>query len=260
MSLPALQKSPSNNDISITTNRLVREFNRQDRKAPIIGTDTGVTGAAYVIAPVPGVKMYEVGQEFVFKAVNANTGTAPTLAVNGLTAGTITYLDGSALVAGDIAANEWVEVIVASLTGTTPTFALNSIRPGMFLRSPLTTLTASLGADVALNNTANYFDGPSVAQGTSGTWFASGTVTCVDTVGLAGFLAKLWDGTTVIASAVGVSPTANAQVSISLSGRIINPAGNIRISVRDNSSTSGKIQFNQSGNSKDSTLTVERIG
>jgi hypothetical protein len=31
----------------------------------------------------------------------------------------------------------------------------------------LSVLTASLGANVALNNTANYFDGPSVAQGTS---------------------------------------------------------------------------------------------
>jgi hypothetical protein len=39
-------------------------------------------------------------------------------------------------------------------------------------------VTNSLGADVLLNNTANYFTGPSVAQGTSGTWFASGNVTC----------------------------------------------------------------------------------
>lgn len=62
----------------------------------------------------------------------------------------------------------------------------------------ITPLSNSLGADVPLNNTANYFDGPSVAQGTSGTWFASGTVTCKDTAG-ASFFAKLWDGASVLA-------------------------------------------------------------
>jgi hypothetical protein len=120
-------------------------------------------------------------------------------------------------------------------------------------------LTASLGADVSLNNTANYFDGPSVAQGTSGTWFASGTVTCVDTSAAAAFIAKLWDGTTVIASARITSTGANNPVCISLSGYISSPAANIRISVRDSASTSGSIAFNNSGNSKDSTLSVIRI-
>jgi len=113
---------------SETVNQLVKEYNRPDRFAPIFGTDTG-SGTAYVISPVPGVKVYDPGQIFFFKATNANTGTAPTLNVNGLGAGTITYMDGSALVAGDIAANEWIEVVV---TSTTPTFALNTIRPGLF--------------------------------------------------------------------------------------------------------------------------------
>lgn len=119
-------------------------------------------------------------------------------------------------------------------------------------------LTNALGADVNLNNTANYFDGPSVAQGTSGTWFASGTVTVNDASTVI-FQAKLWDGTTVIASTTIVSLSTQTVANISLSGIITNPAGNIRISVRDVTTTAGKIFFNQTGNSKDSTITAVRL-
>jgi hypothetical protein len=122
----------------------------------------------------------------------------------------------------------------------------------------LSSLTNSLGADVALNNTANYFTGPTVAQGTSGTWFASGTVTLTDTAGAAFFYVKLWDGTTVIASGVVRTDVASAIDTVSLSGYLASPAGNIRISVRDVTSTSGAIKFNVSGESKDSTLSVFR--
>ena len=121
------------------------------------------------------------------------------------------------------------------------------------------TLTNSLGADVALNNTANYFSGPSVAQGTTGTWLATGTVTVKDTAGAAAIYCKLWDGTTVIASAWSSVASAGLSISISLSGYIASPAGNIRIDVRDITSTSGTMMFNQSGNSKDSTISVVRI-
>lgn len=123
----------------------------------------------------------------------------------------------------------------------------------------LSSLTASLGADVALNNTVAYFDGPSVAQGTSGTWFASGTVTLIDTASGANFLAKLWDGTTVIASSEVNSNGLNVIRTISLSGVITSPAGNIRISCADITATTGKILFNQTGQSKDSTISVIRI-
>jgi len=127
-------------------------------------------------------------------------------------------------------------------------------------RHDLGPITNSLGADVNLNNTSNYFDGPSVAQGTTGTWFASGTVTVLDTAGGANLLAKLWDGTTVIASTQVLSTGTSVPVCLSLSGFITAPAGNLRISVRDSSSTSGVIKFNVSGNSKDSTITAIRIG
>ncbi len=119
-------------------------------------------------------------------------------------------------------------------------------------------ITNSLGADVNLNNTANYFDGPSVAQGSTGTWFVSGLVSVTD-VGSAEFYAKLWDGTTVIASGSVTVGGANQRQNIALSGFISSPAGNLRISVRDITLTTGKISFNTTGNSKDSTITAIRI-
>lgn len=120
-------------------------------------------------------------------------------------------------------------------------------------------ITASLSGDVSLNNTANYFDGPTIAQGSTGTWFVSGTVTLIDTAGSSDFDVKLWDGTTVIASCETQSSTVGAHIAASLSGYLAAPAGNLRISVKDKTSTSGAIKFNLSGNSKDSTITAIRI-
>lgn len=119
--------------------------------------------------------------------------------------------------------------------------------------------TNSLGADVALNNTANYFSGPAVAQGTSGTWWASGKITLLNTASAANFDCKLWDGTTVIAAASASSAGANFRQTISLVGSLASPAANIRIDCKDTTSTTGKMIFNQTGTSKDSTLTVMRI-
>ena len=124
----------------------------------------------------------------------------------------------------------------------------------------LSPITNSLSGDVALNNTALYFDGPSVAQGTSGTWFASGNVLLQDNAGVATIHVKLWDGTTVIDSAKCRILAINGEVMISLSGYITSPAGNLRISARDVTSTSGLIEANATGNGKDSTITAIRIG
>ncbi len=126
---------------------------------------------------------------------------------------------------------------------------------GKSLTSPITN---SLAADVDLDNIANYFDGPSVAQGTVGTWFVSGTVT-VYAGTTQNMYIKLWDGTTVIASAYAIT-TNGLIVSVALSGYLATPAGNLRISVRDTTNTNGKIKFNSTGNSADSTITAIRIG
>lgn len=141
---------------------------------------------------------------------------------------------------------------------TTPQVAIIVTADDFF---PPTSVTNSLSGDVALNNTANYFDGPSCAQGTAGTWLAVGKVTVSQVSGGGPNLyCKLWDGTTVIDScAEGGALSTTGRYSFTLSGVLASPASNIKISVRDPNSTTNSIVFNQSGNSKDSTLTVVRI-
>jgi len=123
----------------------------------------------------------------------------------------------------------------------------------------LTALGNSLGSNVSLTNIANYFDGPSVAQGSTGTWWATGQATVTDTTGPAQFYCKLWDGTTVMASINIRSDAANASYVAPLSGFLASPAANIRISCRDTTTTTGSILFNATGNSKDSTISVVRV-
>ena len=122
-------------------------------------------------------------------------------------------------------------------------------------------VTNSLGADVTLNNVVTYFDGPSVNAGTTGTFFVSGTVCLTDTTGGATFTMKLWDGTTLIASArINQAGGTTTNLSCALSGFITNPTGNLRISVQDGTNTAGKILSNASGLGKDSTITAFRLG
>lgn len=151
---------------------------------------------------------------------------------------------------------------VSSIAGNTGAFTLgigltNSVND---IRLSITSVTNTLGANVVLNNTGTYFDGPSCAQGVSGTWLATGVVTLTDSgTAPTNFSIKLWDGTTVMASsAVSLSAVAG-DINCAISGIITAPAGNIRISVKDSTHTTGAIAFNDSGNSKDSTLTVIRI-
>jgi hypothetical protein len=85
--------------------------------------DTG-SADAYAIAPSPGISAYVVGQTFRLKVINANATTTPTLAVNGLTAGLIKWPDGTALQAGDLPANSFIQVEVSA---TTPVFHLQTV-------------------------------------------------------------------------------------------------------------------------------------
>lgn len=150
---------------------------------------------------------------------------------------------------------------VTSIDGVAGAFTLNYplSRSSQALLASLTSISGALGADVALNNGATYFDGPSIAQGTTGTWFVTGTVVLIDTGATATIHCKLWDGTTVIASASFRSSNTSAGCAVSLSGIITSPVGNLRISCRDVTATTGIILFNQSGNSKDSHITAVRI-
>jgi hypothetical protein len=81
----------------------------QDGSFTWCGT-AGGTADALTLTPSPAISAYATGQRFQFKASSsANTGAA-TVAVSGLTAKAI-QLNDAALVAGDIAANKYYEIL-----------------------------------------------------------------------------------------------------------------------------------------------------
>lgn len=212
-------------------------------------TDTGAADAIVVTLGANLTGALTNGLVIQVKAAATNTG-ATTLNYNSGGTLNVRTLAGAALSAGQIVAGA---IIQLAYRASDTSWLLMTPSPGM---SPITN---SLSGDVSLNNTGNYFDGPSIAQGTAGTWYVSGTVTVLDTAGAANYAIKLWDGTTVIASAFANSNGASIPRTIALSGFLASPAGNIRMSVNDPTSTSGVIKFNSSGNSKDSTITGIRI-
>lgn len=122
-------------------------------------------------------------------------------------------------------------------------------------------LTNSLGANVPFGTVSTYVTGPQVAQGVSGTWFVSGTILCSGGPLNPFFNAKLWDGTTIIAStSVALDGSVGAVIPLSLSGIITNPAGNLRISASNSRDGSGQLTANiNDGTTKASTITAIRI-
>jgi hypothetical protein len=207
VTLPVLGNAQDARQVQERVNRLIREFNRPDAPPVLYAADTG-SATAYAIAPVPGIRAYAIGQVFSFKAANANSGTTPTLNVNGLGAGTISLPSG-AVVAGDISANGMTLVQVAS---TTPTFHLLNPQLSPVPSIPATNsgTTTFLGSDVALNNTGLFFNGPNTGSiGAAGqTWLIiAGGVIHSPSAATTGEFA-LYDGSSYIASMTGVGPNA----------------------------------------------------
>jgi hypothetical protein len=182
----------------------------------------------------------------------------------GLIQGPATATPGHVLVFGSVP-NSVVDGGVPSGTGTVTAVSCGTgLSGGTFTTMgtcavSLSNLTNSLGADVALNNTSNYFDGPSVAQGVTGTWYASGTVTLTDTGANVNMSCKLWDGTNAAVASANTFISVGSFQSQALSGVVTSPSGNIRMSCKDINATTGKIVSNQTGLSKDSTVSVYRI-
>lgn len=120
-------------------------------------------------------------------------------------------------------------------------------------------ITNSLGSNTTITNGGGFTDGPSIAQGTSGTWWAGGTVTLQDSAATDTVKCKLWDGTTVIDSGAQFINSANNSYTMSLSGFLASPAANIKISCATTSAATTSFRFNDSGASKDSTVSAHRI-
>lgn len=213
--------------------------------------DTGAVNA-YVLALPTGITATLTPPLLVWWKV-ANTNTAgSTLTVAALSPQSILNPDGSALQAGQLV----VGAVVATISDGTNFYLVGGGIPiGGFSANPVAN---SLSADVSITDSTNYFDGPSVAVGASGKFFASSTSSLKDSSSAGIYSAKLWDGTTLIASGTYTGNATNPGC-MTLSGFITNPVGNLRMSVRCTNTTTSKIIFNGSGNSKDSTITAFRV-
>jgi hypothetical protein len=122
-----------------------------------------------------------------------------------------------------------------------------------------------LGADVLLNNTGAYFDGPTTGSiGASGQiWLIIATASLVDTGSAANILFRIWDGTTSLTEAEVDTNAANGARSITLTYlATLSAATTFRLSAKDRSSTSGKIQStsqNAGLANKSTSITAVRV-
>lgn len=209
--------------------------------------------AAAIVSCVSGGPGNSGEVPIALKFTYENDGTGGT---STLTGNTGTTVNGQTVVTPNNTISHWMVRITNSIAGSEAvTITRDDTVPAGAIN-----FGAALGADVAMNVTANYFDGPAIGQGTGGTWWVAGTVTVTDTTAGANFFCKLWDGvSTVIASADVTTNGASFNGVIALSGVFPNPAGSIRISCRDPATVNGKMLFNGSGNSRDSSLYGFRI-
>lgn len=84
----------------------------------------------------------------------------------------------------------------------------------------LTTSTNQLGANVTMTNPNQFYDGPSLSLAT-GTWLLVASIYWSGEGSGSQGTAKLWDGSTVISSAVGYAPSGTGRVSIPLVGTVV---------------------------------------
>jgi len=93
--------------------------------AGVYAADTGAVNVI-TLAPSPVITAYAVGQLFRFKANHTNTIAGVTAAVSGLTAGSVVWPDGSALIAGDIVIGGQYQIAISAVAVGVPTFHLQT--------------------------------------------------------------------------------------------------------------------------------------
>jgi hypothetical protein len=210
---------------------------------------------------------------FGFWVINGNSGAMTISPVSGLINGSATYSLGSgsglmlhadgtnwvAMAIGGTGTGTVTSAAIASGNGISTSGTCTITTSGTCTVSvSLSELTNALSSNIPLG--ATYVTGPSVAQGSTGTWFATGQVSLATTNPTGdGVTCKLWDGTTVIATGSAVWGFATYNQSISISGYLASPAGNINIACLGVEGATTSFRFNDSGTSKDSVLNVFRV-
>lgn len=210
-----------------------------------------------VTGNLPLVNLATGSLDQVIGYFGATTGNAISInnCANALTYSTSTHTFGcnSSAGTGTVTSVGLTNTYGLSVSGS-PVTSSGNISAGV----SLTTAANTLSSDVGIAN-GSFTDGPSMAQGTSGTWDVKGSVTVLDTSSTTNHIfCKLWDGTTVKASGSAFSTAANAAWTIALGGIFSSPAANIRISCESQTGTA-TFKFNFTGSSNDSTISGIRI-
>lgn len=211
---------------------------------------SSVSGTNTVVGTFTGLTAYATGQVFRFTPASTNTG-ATTLNVTSLGAKNV-YFNNHALSGGEIVASVPVEVMY---DGT----QFQILGPS--IGSAAQTF---LGADVLLNNNANYFDGPNTGSiGAAGQkWKITAVMSVIDTAGAATIKGRIWDGTTVYTETVFTTSAANYE-GIITAVAIVTLAGaaTFYASCRDLTSNNGRIQTtgNAGTANKATYIIAERI-
>lgn len=266
MNLQPLSRMDDGAIVNERVNVLITGYNRleQDQFIPTYAADTG-SSTAYAMAPVPGVKAYVVGQRFVFKATNANTTTTPTLSVNGLTAGTIKWGDGTALAVGDIAAGAIVEVVVQA---TTPVFYLqtglssSAVTALVAAGSVRQIVSTSTGA-VATGSTALPFDN-TIPQNTEGDQYQTLTITPKSSTSIL-IIWVVWNGANTTGSetmtlALFQDSTANALAAVAQNQATASGITNFSLVYKMTSGTTSATTFKvRVGTNGGSTVTFNGV-
>ena len=166
------------------------------------------TGATTQTVTLPVAStMGGLGQRF--RIINDSTGVV-----------TVNSSGGNLIYA--IPAGVTVDFIAILLTGTTAASWLADYPTAA--SSSLTSQSATLSADVTMTSANVFYDGVSITLA-AGTWLIIATVLVFDSGGFGGEAgAKLWDGTTVSASAMFRPNVASASGEMTLSA-IVAPVG-----------------------------------
>lgn len=149
-------------------------------------------------------------------------------------------------------------IAVCAPTGAlgTPSISLPITTGTLLTDAFAAAITNSLGGNVTINN-ATYTTGPTVAQGSTGTWFASGNVTIAALNGNQ-ITCRLSDGTNVIDSGT-VQIAGDLITSLHLSGFRAAPSGNLQILCLNVTANNGTMNATNGVDAKASTISAFRI-
>ena len=140
---------------------------------------------------------------------------------------------------------------VSSIAGNTGAFTLGMGLTNLVndLRVSLPSLVSYLTTPVNFTSGTTWFDGPSVAQGTVGTFLVIARASCTDSAAASPFAARITDGTNVYdTSSYFYSLVAGSFIDKIMVAIVASPAGNLKLQAQiARSATTGQLTANVQG-------------